>query len=140
MLSSLLTAMCLDTINSTTKFSPAISRWSFAGLSGLSVHLQTEKLKRITPQEEVPSHTPDRGGRPRTVRLRATAPPRFPQPLLAEPDDGGTPQPRSLPAGPSPRTPSPDCGGGLLLTWGWRNSNRWGLKRWTWPAQFSIKP
>lgn len=64
MLSSLLTAMCLDTINSTTKFSPAISRWSFAGLSGLSVHLQTEKLKRITPQEEVPSHTPDGGDGP----------------------------------------------------------------------------
>lgn len=48
MLSSLLTDMCLDTINSTTKFSPVISRCNFAGLNGMSLHLQTEKLENIT--------------------------------------------------------------------------------------------
>lgn len=103
MLSSLLTAMCLDTINSTTKFSPAISRWSFAGLSGLSVHLQTEKLKRITPQEEVPSRSPDRGRRPRGVRLRATAPPRFPQPSWQSQAAGVLPAPLPSRQGRAPR-------------------------------------
>lgn len=48
MLSSLLTDMCLDTINSTTKFSPVISRCNFAGVNGMSLHLQTEKLE-ISP-------------------------------------------------------------------------------------------
>lgn len=48
MLSLLLTDMCLDTINSTTKFSPVISRCNFAGVNGMSLHLQTEKLKSIT--------------------------------------------------------------------------------------------
>lgn len=48
MLSSLLTDMCLDTINSTTKFSPVISRCNFAGVNGMSLHLQTEKLESIT--------------------------------------------------------------------------------------------
>lgn len=40
--------MCLDTINSTTKFSPVISRCNFAGVNGMSLHLQTEKLESIT--------------------------------------------------------------------------------------------
>lgn len=48
MLSSLLTDMCLDTINSTTKFSPVLSRCNFAGVNGMSLHLQTEKLESIT--------------------------------------------------------------------------------------------
>lgn len=48
MLSSLLTDMCLDTINSTTKFSPVIRRCNFAGVNGMSLHLQTEKLESIT--------------------------------------------------------------------------------------------
>lgn len=71
-----------------------------------------------------------------------------PSALLAEPGGRGTPSPAPLPAGPSPAS-SPraaeglrtrKAGAGRPLTWGWRNSNRWGLKRWTWPAQFSIKP
>lgn len=48
MLSSLLTDMCLDTINSTTKFSPVTSRYNFAGVNEMSLHLQTEKLESIT--------------------------------------------------------------------------------------------
>lgn len=50
-----------------------------------------------------------------------------------------------LPAPPPrrarPRRAAPAPGGaGWKLTWGWRNSNIWGLKRWTWPVQFCIKP
>lgn len=64
------------------------------------------------------------------------------------PDPAGTatpppPAPSRL-LGAAAASPRAEGGGGRRrqrrLTWGWRNSNRWGLKRWTWPTQFCIKP
>lgn len=88
MLSSLLTDMCLDTINSTTKFSPVISRCNFAGVNGMSLHLQTEKLESITLSWQLSAAPPLlQPGRARSSARRfypATAAP-FPVPLPARP-------------------------------------------------------
>lgn len=51
----------------------------------------------------------------------------------------GSRRPRHQPP-PPPSRGRWRAGAGWKLTWGWRNSNIWGLKRWTSPAQFCIKP
>lgn len=74
-------------------------------------------------------------------RRRSQRPPR---PVPVAPGGRGTvSRPRPPPLLP-PRSAGPRgrrrAGAGWKLTWGWRNSNIWGLKRWTSPAQFGIKP
>lgn len=164
MLTSLLTAMCLHTINSTTKFSPAITRRNFAGVSGMSLHPQTDDSERIAPlprqptAARLPRYDPGEGGERRQLRGRSPAgsslpPPPLPGQLRRHTDQPtpGKPQaqsprrpPLAAPPPVIPGTPPPSSAHrrppGWELTWGWRNSSRWDLKRWTWPARFCTRP
>lgn len=109
MLSSLLTDICLDTISSTTKFSPVIGRCNFAGVNGMSLHLQTEKLKSITPSWQRSAARP--GGLRRCSSPREAAAPQERSPDAARRFQPGAaapsrPVPPRLPLPPSRDPPA----------------------------------